>query len=638
MKFGLDTRSGASTSDSEGEEIQDPVVPLSPSPPPHLKRSLKNLPTPRTKSSSSSSSSKLASFELPNLKNRSHRRRRSLVQLSDSEEDSSSDVSNSKGVLDLSDSDQEEDEEFDSEEEAWPVGPRGSYGLRGKVDRKGKGKAISSTLVHQIDELDQWNDESRAQSWANANRTFRLSLARSISASPAPQSLRSRSADVSSIDSLLSQLQLEQTRETQLLVSAFEKRNKSLWESIESSIKLAEEEQRQLEEKRLKEEEQERKAKEMRELELKRQEEEKKKLEEQKRKDEEEREKERERLEKEKKEREEKEAELEKKNSAISGKTSGEGSPKGDFEKWTNKMNYIKEKVLPIVSQNPTLRKSCFQAKRSITPKIGQLTSSLSAITRIISQLDELLRSIQPNSQEAYVWTSNHLSKSLIKQAETEVTAKLGTAYPLGRVVIGLLLRGHTELGEVLMARLVKKCFWITGYWPSKQPGQSEESYQKTLGHASPTTGESMVQYAERMAGLVSLYSSIIQSSPLEPPQALPSSSKETLARVPAWFRPNAGWRWLILILRPPLVSLEPTPLLLTQFLQISGPTLLKVFGKQFNKFLEVLLREGLREKKAGFNEQKSKASIVRLELWLEDWEKSGGREIKVVEGRECDE
>jgi nucleoporin GLE1 len=64
----------------------------------------------------------------------------------------------------------------------------------------------------------------------------------------------------------------------------------------------------------------------------------------------------------------------------------------------------------------------------------------------------------------------------------------------------------------------------------------------------------------------------------------------------------------------------------------------LKIYGKQFNKFLEVLLREGIREKKAGFNEAKSKASIVRLELWLEEWEQSGGREIKVVEGRECDE
>lgn len=50
------------------------------------------------------------------------------------------------------------------------------------------------------------------------------------------------------------------------------------------------------------------------------------------------------------------------------------------------------------------------------------------------------------------------------------MTAKLATAYPLGRVVIGLIARGHTELGDVLMARLVKKCFWITGYFPPRRP------------------------------------------------------------------------------------------------------------------------------------------------------------------------
>lgn len=134
-------------------------------------------------------------------------------------------------------------------------------------------------------------------------------------------------------------------------------------------------------------------------------------------------------------------------------------------------LQHIKQAVLPVVSQNPAWRKACFQAKRSITPKIGQLTSSAEAITRIITQLDQLLSSLKPPAgpAEPYTWTLNHLAKSLVKQAETEVTAKLSTAYPLGRVVIGLLARGHTELGDVLMARLVKKCFWLTGYWPAKQ-------------------------------------------------------------------------------------------------------------------------------------------------------------------------
>lgn len=150
------------------------------------------------------------------------------------------------------------------------------------------------------------------------------------------------------------------------------------------------------------------------------------------------------------------------------------GSSSADFSPppWNPRHpQHIKQSVLPVVSQNPAWRKACFQAKRSITPKIGQLTSSTEATTRIITQLDQLLSSLKPPTgpAEPYTWTLNHLAKSLVKQAETEVTAKLGTAYPLGRVVIALLTRGHTELGDVLMARLVKKCFWLTGHWPAKQ-------------------------------------------------------------------------------------------------------------------------------------------------------------------------
>lgn len=96
----------------------------------------------------------------------------------------------------------------------------------------------------------------------------------------------------------------------------------------------------------------------------------------------------------------------------------------------------------------------------------------------IISQLDAILNEVRPPAGstiglEPYIWTLNHLAKALVRQAETEVTAKLSTAYPLGRVVMGLLMRGHADLGEVLMARLVKKCFWITGWWPKKRPVSS---------------------------------------------------------------------------------------------------------------------------------------------------------------------
>ncbi|KAM0752160.1 GLE1-domain-containing protein [Meredithblackwellia eburnea MCA 4105] len=555
-----------------------------------------------------------------------------------------------RGAQDSSDDDSSDpefsEEEEDSEEEEWPVGPVGSIGMRGWRRPgetglgKGKGKANdpSQRVYGGPDDFDLWDQQQRAQSWAAANKSFKMSLSRSMSTSPTSSQLVQRQ-DASSLHTLLETLTIAHSKSQALLRNSFEQRNKALWDSIEASILAAEKEEegkrRVLEEQRRRGEEAERKAKEMREAEERKKEEERKAVE-KKKADEEKRvleEKKQVELAKAKREQEAKEAlERAKRMSEADG-----GSPQADWEKWTMKMTEIKTLVLPVVSQNPAYRKACFAAKRAITPKIGQLTASASAISRIIQQLHEILTSLRPpagqeTSTQPYTWALNHLSKALVKQAETEVTAKLGTAYPLGRIVIGLLGLGHTELGDVLMARLVKKCFWITGWWPPKQPGQSDEAHQKALGHAPPSAGETLVQYSQRMSGLVALYAAIVQTSPLERPQG--PLAPNILANVPPHFRPSAGWKWLVLILRPPLVGLEPTPLLLCSFLEISGEAMLAVYGKQMGKFLEVLLREGVREGKAGFSE-KSKSSTVRLMLWLEEWEKTG--RVEKIMGKEVD-
>lgn len=380
-----------------------------------------------------------------------------------------------------------------------------------------------------------WDEKARASSWAAANRSFHLSLARSKSLSPslAPGSSSSSSssaaADLASIEGMLSQLALQQKEEAAALMRSFEQRNAALWDAIEASIRAAEaeegERQRVLAEARRREEEAQQRAKEMREAEERKAEEERKRREEDERKREQDRKEEEKREEERRAERAEEERKAAAKASAL-GLASGdaEGSPEAEFKRWTAKMQvrarslsplasfrlshplcpahatprsralqHIKQAVLPVVSQNPTWRKACFQAKRAITPKIGQLTSSASATHRIITQLDEVLSSMRapppagPGAPEPYTWTLNHLAKALVKQAETEVTAKLGTAYPLGRVVVGLLLRGHTELGDVLMARLVKKCFWLTAHWPRKQPVRAFSPLSRTgsgTGHA----------------------------------------------------------------------------------------------------------------------------------------------------------
>lgn len=72
-------------------------------------------------------------------------------------------------------------------------------------------------------------------------------------------------------------------------------------------------------------------------------------------------------------------------------------------------------------------------------------------------------------SGEIYTWILNHLSKCLIRQAEQEVAAKQDMAFPLARIVVGLLLEGHEQLGDILMARLVKKCCWCLPHCPGKK-------------------------------------------------------------------------------------------------------------------------------------------------------------------------
>ena len=164
--------------------------------------------------------------------------------------------------------------------------------------------------------------------------------------------------------------------------------------------------------------------------------------------------------------------------------------------------------------------------------------------------------------------------------------------------------------------------------------GQSDDDHRKALGHAPISAAESVTQYATRQSGLVALYGAIIATNPLAHPQGPAPQGSLALANVPAHFRPSAGWRVLNLLLLPPLAPLEPTPLLVVTFLEVAGPSLLETYGRQAGKLLECLLREGLRENKAGFN-AKARSSEVRLLLWLEEWEKKGVAEE--LAGRQAD-
>jgi hypothetical protein len=71
-------------------------------------------------------------------------------------------------------------------------------------------------------------------------------------------------------------------------------------------------------------------------------------------------------------------------------------------------------------------------------------------------------------------------SKYLLLQAETEVTAKLPTAYPLARLVWLVIARGHPKLWEIFWARWAIFCGrglefddFVAGLWDEQAGGES---------------------------------------------------------------------------------------------------------------------------------------------------------------------
>lgn len=227
----------------------------------------------------------------------------------------------------------------------------------------------------------------------------------------------------------------------------------------------------------------------------------------------------------------------------------------------------------------------------------------------------------------AYTWLLNHLSKSLIKQSETEVTAKLPTAFPLARVVVGLLLLGHEELGDVLMARLVKKCYLLSGHFPRKQAGQDDRAYRKTIGHLADSAGEDGVRYSARLAGIAALWAAIGQTSPIDVVPGL-SVTPETVGRIPLHFRVAAIWRLWVSLLRRPIVSMLPVPEALAVMFEIAGVALLDAFGRQWTKVMRLTLDAGIRTSEVPWHKD-ARPSVVRLEALLEAAERGTPRPLE---------
>lgn len=236
--------------------------------------------------------------------------------------------------------------------------------------------------------------------------------------------------------------------------------------------------------------------------------------------------------------------------------------------------------------------------------------------------MGEVFGKMKATNQEVYIWTCNAFSKSLIKQSEAEVSSNIPVSYQLARLVLGLILTGYPELGDVLMARMVKKCYLVAAYRPGLKDGQSEVEYQKVLGYAAKESAE---MYGARMEGVIALYAAICQTDPYNVTSNLKNRvSSDQIRRIPPQFRLGSCWTWVTFMLKLPVAQLHLTPLLLATVFIVAGERLHEVYGKQYAKLVRVLLQDGVRGKLVRFDWERATPAIRKLEAVLEDLEAKG--------------
>ncbi|KNZ49764.1 uncharacterized protein VP01_47g2 [Puccinia sorghi] len=518
---------------------------------------------------------------------------------------------------------EDDDDQIDSEEEQWPI-KRADPTARAKISLE------SLNVPHVLPDDDPvlvWEQQERQSTYqlsiqnATARRRHFEGIHARTLARANENNERQYKQQMNELSEVLARIGLDKEREMRIMAEEFEKRERERARVFEALISEAEkrEQEEVLRQNRIRQEEAARKAEIERQEVLKQQLIEERKLKEAQLKLQQEQE-EKEQLERQKKQ-EEEELKL------SEAQAANVKTVRHDYEKWYSAIQQLKTTVLPTVSSSEAFKTSCRQAKRRITPKVGQLTNGSHQIEKVILVIGEVLQETRKHDESVYIWACNHLAKSVIRQAETEVTAKLSTVYPLGRLVVGLMMVGYPEIGSILMGRLVKKCYFVVAYRPLPSAGQAEAEYRKQLGYQPENSSqeETRVQYNNRMAGLVALFAAIKQTDPSDVVPSLKGvPTLEQINRIPAELRLDSSWKWFANILKLPFIGLTATPRVLVSFLEVAGERLVEVYGRQFLKLLEAILEHGISNPhpslKFNWDDADCKPSIVQLQGLLEDF------------------
>ncbi|QRV78055.1 nucleoporin GLE1 [Ceratobasidium sp. AG-Ba] len=292
---------------------------------------------------------------------------------------------------------------------------------------------------------------------------------------------------------------------------------------------------------------------------------------------------------------------------------------------WTERATL--KSVARAVEENSEMKSIAGRLRRKLRTRVGQVTNSRQELEKLADAIHEILSPTPPHPSAVYTALLSAFCKYLLLQAETEATAKLSIAYPLGRLVWMIISRGHDRLAHVFFARLVGRTGgWACGWALARKPGVSDTEWRKMIGlelegkndpDDKPPTLETAVQYTDRLVGQIALYASVLQS-PL--PTSLPFAAT-----------PNpltAGSPQAILNSRE-LLAQSSAPPVLSVILEVAGDRLNEVYGGQFKKLMGAVAEAV----KAGVGGENETPARVRLQLLVERWAQEGtfglpGREL----------
>ncbi|KAJ2845907.1 hypothetical protein GGI22_006405, partial [Coemansia erecta] len=239
-------------------------------------------------------------------------------------------------------------------------------------------------------------------------------------------------------------------------------------------------------------------------------------------------------------------------------------------EEWARKYRtmytHLMNDIAPTIKSNKAMKDYCFKQRGVIVRSFGQLKDSQEFVSRIS---DTVIKIIAGSPAGVEQWMLNLVAKAIVKQAEKEVSVTHHAAFPLAAATV-LVMQRFPLLADMLLVRLVKKCPYIIPEYAVRKQGQSAEEYLRSIGYKEKDEDEleTDIIYVERMAGIVALFSAIVQTTDAS---GVANAQKHPLSI-------SFGWVWLarMVNLRPRAIS----PLLVHTFLSIAGPSMAAAYGK----------------------------------------------------------